>query len=145
MRLDSKAMTKIRHLEREYGQLSNVPSSHPYINRLSKYGKNTPPPLLDTLLSFYLTKDEMDKATEITNKLNKVRTTEIREWIVDYIYNPSKINTAIPIPKEERFTLNVYKKDFEELSKLASKNDMIFNEFAAIIVKTKISELYKEF
>lgn len=144
MRLDSTAMQKIRYLEHKYGQLSNVPEEHPYIKKLLIYGKNQPAPKLDTLITFYLTNEELKKATEITKKLKRVRTTCVREWIIEYLDNPKEINKNVSISKEERFSLNVYRKDFDRIIKLSTKKKLLYSDFLSMVVKQKISEMYKE-
>lgn len=141
MRLDSIAMAKIKYLEAEYGQLSNVPETHPYISKLLKYGKNAPLPKLDTAVSFHLTKEELSKVNKLTKKSNKMRTTLIREWIVEYINNPIKLNLDLPIKKDERLSLNIYLDDFKKINKLADSNKLINNQLVSIIVKSKINEL----
>lgn len=144
MRLDSKAMSKIRYLEHKYGQLSNVPSSHPYINKLSMYGKNTPAPILDTLITFYLSSNELIKLNSVVEDLGKMRAATIRKWIIEYIKKPKDINTKLSIPKEERMSIAVYRKDFEKIVNLANEQELVFNELVAIIIKTKIMLIEQE-
>lgn len=143
MKLTPKAMSKIRLLENEYGQLSNVPSTHPYIEKLSKYGKPTPPKKLDTIAYFYLSTEELNKITCIMKEKKKVRTTGVRELIIDYLENPTDLDKDEEIKREERFTLYVYKEDFEKIVELANEYKVLHHVLLSMVIK-KYLKCYKQ-
>lgn len=141
MRLDKLAMEKIRYLEHKYGQLSNIPEDHPYIEKLSVYGKNTPPKKLDTSVHFYLTKDELEKANNLTIGKGKARTTELRKWLVGFLEQPFTLNLTQKVPMTERIQFNIYKEDHDKLMNYANKSHLTLSSLLSIIVKTKLNEL----
>lgn len=140
MRLDELGMEKIRHLEHMYGQLSNTPDDHPFIEKLAAYGKDTRPKL-DTLITFYISENEINKLNQITIDKGITRTPVVRKWIVDFLKKPYPINLSMDVPKEKTLSFNIYADDYKKLKSYADKSNISIVDFPAILVKTKINEI----
>lgn len=140
MRLDDTAMKKIRYLEHTYGQLSNTPDDHPFIEKLAPYGKDSRPKL-DTLISFYVTKKELEKINRITMSEGTTRTPRLREWVVEFFKKPFPIDLTMDTPKEERLSFKIYANDYKKIKYYSDKTFVDVVDLLAIIVKTKLSEI----
>lgn len=139
MRLDTLGMKKIRFLEREYGQLSNVPDDHPAIKRLTKYGKEQRNIRLTMGIYFYLTKEELDFTTEYSREVSKLRTPTIRSWVTDYLKKPYKLRLNTDIPKTSRVSFKIREEDYKKLMAMEKEYSLPINDLLAIIVKDKIN------
>lgn len=160
MRLDDTGIGMIQLLEKEYGQLSNVPTDNTILKKLSVYGgaprakektskkrvakKRKPNEVIQHSVTFYISDSHDEYLLKASNNSDRFKAVVLRKWISEISHYQSKITISTNFKKDKKIKLNMNRKDALFVIKQAKHYETTPQIIISNFVKNKINELQRE-
>lgn len=154
MRLDKEGLYYIKLLERQYGQLSEVPEDDESLKKLRelvqkpriiKKKKRNNGENKTTYIEYYLSPIEKSKFDTIVKKQTRSRSAIVRRVIFNYIDNPKNIDIKdIDYKPKRRYITAVHPNDRAKLDKIVSKLGVYKRDLTTTLVLNYLKEKLNE-